>query len=480
MHMPHDQAWDEVRRVDVVVIGSGVSGSAAAMSAARRGAKVALLEKQQEFGGSAALSAGMFWTAPTVAAYRKRIPLGNLELGAQMVGDYEEALTELRTSGCWVADEPKRNIMTFGTGYSTDIRAILDWCREEVRAAGGQTNSGEAVIDLLRNRSGVTGVIARNAEGLLIRYEASAVVLATGGFQGDRAELTRNIGPNADRLLLRSNSGSVGDGLRLGRSAGAGGTSAMSTFYGHLLPYPLRQFEPEDYLAYSQYYSGSTVLVNVHGERFADETDGDEILNQAVTFQTEARGILVFDERVRRTEVIEEPFPGLGSIDRLSTAIEAGGIYATAPTLPELVEQVTEWGVDGERLTVMLERYIEVAAAGGGAAQGIPVSSSARPPREGPFHALMVQPSITFTFGGVRTNDAGEVLDHDGRHVPGLYAAGADIGGLSNFGYAGGLAPGYITGRWAGTSAARHASGAIAGSVRYLAASVSPTEREAQ
>ena len=38
--------------------------------------------------------------------------------------------------------------------------------------------------------------------------------------------------------------------------------------------------------------------------------------------------------------------------------------------------------------------------------------------------------------------------------MPGLFAAGADIGGLSNYGYAGGLAPGYITGRWAGTSAA--------------------------
>ena len=63
--------------MDVVVVGSGVSGSAAAMTAARRAPRVALLEKQQTFGGSAALSAGMFWTAPTVDAYRARIPLGN-------------------------------------------------------------------------------------------------------------------------------------------------------------------------------------------------------------------------------------------------------------------------------------------------------------------------------------------------------------------------------------------------------------------
>ena len=105
-----------------------------------------------------------------------------------------------------------------------------------------------------------------------------------------------------------------------------------------------------------------------------------------------------------------------------------------------------------------LDRYAEVAGQGGGTADGVPVSASARAPQDGPFYALMVQPSITFTFGGVRTNAKGEALDHDGAAVPGLYAAGADIGGLSNYGYAGGLAPGYITGRWAGNSAAERAA----------------------
>lgn len=445
--------------MDVVVVGSGVSGSAAAMTAARRGAKVALLEKQPTFGGSAALSAGMFWTAPSMDAYRKRIPLGNVDLGSRLVDDYEDALAELRAAGVRVAAEPKRDIMTFGIGYSTDIHAILAWCRDQVIAAGGETTAGAAVTELLQDDGGaVTGVLVRTADGRQIRYDAAAVVLASGGFQGDRAELTRSIGPNADRLVLRSNPGSVGDGLRLARAAGTGGTTAMSTFYGHLLPYPVGSFEAAHYLPYSQYYSGSTVLVNLQGKRFADETDGDELLNQAVTFQPQARGILIFDEFVRSTEVLEEPFPGLGSIDRLGIAIEAGGQHAVAQTLPELVELVAGWGVDSDQLAGTLDRYAEVARQGGGTADGVPVSASARAPQDGPFYALMVQPSITFTFGGIRTNAKGEALDHDGAAVPGLYAAGADIGGLSNYGYAGGLAPGYITGRWAGDSAAGRAA----------------------
>jgi succinate dehydrogenase/fumarate reductase flavoprotein subunit len=449
---------DETRQVDVVVVGSGISGSAAAMTAARRGARVVLLEKQESFGGSAALSAGMFWTAPTAEAYNARIPLGNVKLGARLVGDYEEALAELRASGARVAAEPKRDIMTFGIGYSTDIHAILEWCRQEVRRAGGETLTGITVTELTHDGGSVTGVTARDGDGRVIRFAAPAVVLTTGGFQGARDELTRHVGPNADRLLLRSNPGSVGDGLRLARAAGSGGTKAMSTFYGHLLPFPVSRFETEDYLPYSQYYSGSTVMVNLRGERFADETKGDELLNQDVTFQPEARGILIFDHHVRTTEVIQEPFPGLGTIDRLATAIDAGGTYAEAETLDELVRKVAAWGVDQDQLSATLEKYTTVAGQGGGAALGVPVSSTARPPRTGPFYALMVQPSITFTFGGVRTNSNGEALDHDGRPIPGLYAAGADIGGLSNYGYAGGLAPGYITGRWAGHAAAQRAT----------------------
>ncbi|MEV1176629.1 FAD-dependent oxidoreductase, partial [Nonomuraea sp. NPDC049784] len=362
--MKHSLIVDEVRHVDVVVVGSGVSGSAAAMTAARNGARVALLEKLDAFGGSAALSAGMFWTAPTVEALRERIPLGNPELGAKLVADYEAALAELRSSGVRVADEPKRDIMTFGIGYSTDIKAILARCREEVIAAGGQAHTGSPIVQLLHNGREVTGVIARDGEGRLVRYDAGAVVLATGGFQGARDELTRHIGPNADRLLLRSNPGSVGDGLRLARAAGAGGTTAMSTFYGHLIGYPVRRFEPADFLPYSQYYSGSTVLVNVRGERFVDETEGDELLNQAVTFQPEARGVLIFDHHVRVTEGTEEPFPGLGTIDRYAVAVEAGARHAEAATLEELLAAVVGWGIDGERLRDTLDRYTEVARDG--------------------------------------------------------------------------------------------------------------------
>lgn len=449
----------EERETDVVVVGSGVAGSAAALHAARGGARVILVEKSTSPGGSAALSAGMFWTAPDTEAYNRRIPLGKPDHGAALTGDYEEAVEELRQMGVRVAAEPTQDIMTFGTGYSTDIHGILEHCRTEVEANGGEVLTGTPVVGLLQNDSvsgqGVRGVTVRRPSGELLDIEAQAVVIATGGFQGDPGALTRYIGPNADRLLFRSNPGSVGDGLRLGQQAGAGSSTAMSTFYGHLLPWPVHLFTAEQFLPYSQYYSGHTVLVNLRGERFTDETLGDELVNQDLTFQPQARGVLIFDDHVRRTEATQEPFPGLGVVDRFATAIEAGGRHHTAPTLRALLDEVGTWGIDPTNLVDTMREYEAAIRDGKRSARGIPVSSDARAPQTGPFHALMVQPSITFTFGGLPTNTQGEVLDPNGQPVPGLLAAGADIGGLSNYGYAGGLAPGYITGRWAGRRAAR-------------------------
>ncbi|NYV74257.1 FAD-dependent oxidoreductase, partial [Streptomyces sp. UH6] len=384
---------------DVVVVGSGIAGSSAAVAATRRGARVALLEKQDTFGGSTALSAGMFWTAPDLDAYRRRVPLGDESLGRAVVEDYAECLEELRATGERVSDTPKTDIMTFGIGYSTDVLAILARCRSQVEAAGGVCRTGTAALRVLQDDDGaVTGLLARTAQGGRVRYEAPAVVLAGGGFQGARDELTRAMGPNADRLLLRSNPGSVGDGLRLARQAGAGGTTAMSTFYGHLIGSPVNRFEPQDFLPNSQYYSDHAVLVNMEGRRFVDETLGDEILNQALLHQPQAGGVLVFDDHVRTTVGTDEPFPGLGAVDRYQVAVDNGALHARADTLEDLVARTAAWGIDPAVLGRTLQDYVAAASAGGGFAGGHPVSSRARAPRTGPFHALKVQPSITFTF----------------------------------------------------------------------------------
>src|ERR1700690_2576705 len=73
-----------------------------------------------------------------------------------------------------------------------------------------------------------------------------------------------------------------------------------------------------------------------------------------------------------------------------------------------------------------------------------------------PFEAYAVTCGVTFTFGGLRITDAGEVMNLDYRPIPGLYAAGELVGGLFYFNYPGGtgLTSGSVFGRISGAAAA--------------------------
>lgn len=85
--------------------------------------------------------------------------------------------------------------------------------------------------------------------------KAKQVVLATGGFQGNSALTSTHLGQGGDNIFVRSNRGSVGDGLMLAQDVGAATSRGMNTYYGHLLAAPLRadEVDPKDYLPLAQY-----------------------------------------------------------------------------------------------------------------------------------------------------------------------------------------------------------------------------------
>jgi succinate dehydrogenase/fumarate reductase flavoprotein subunit len=450
--------------IDIVVVGGGMAGLAAAAAATEAGARVVVLEKAPEVGGSAAMSVGMFWVPPDLESLRQRVPLGDAELGRAVVEAYPAAVARIRALGVAVG-ERVNGVMTVGIGHSIDVRALLATEVAEIERGGGQVLCGTAAKRLVIDADGtVRGAQTRERTVL-----AAATILATGGFQGDPDLRTTYLGVNADRLVLRSNPGSVGDGLRLGRSAGGATSRAMASFYGHLLPNPVPGLTADQFIPMAQYHSSHCILVNLMGRRFCDESTGDEVSNQLLLAQPEARGVLLCDERVHAAHVVGEPFPNLGMIDRFAVAAAAGARYTSADSIDALVGSVAAWGVDPVGLRQTLDGYA-AAAAGQAVRLDAPLPATPQPLVEPPLHALEVVPAITFTYGGMRTDVDGRVLDHDGVPVPGLWAAGVDAGGLSNHTYAGGLAPAYITGRRAGAAAAARAAAATAGSAMRLSA----------
>lgn len=444
---------------DVVVIGGGLAGLRAASVAAEEGASVTLLEKEECLGGSSELSAGMYWTAPDLASYRQRIPQGDLRLAGRIIAEYEPALAAIRASGVHVDAGATNGVMGFGRGYSFDVKAYLKVLEERLRASHGEAHTGIRIRSV--TRSGTWSGTRRFRLSMDSAYghreiHTDAIVLATGGFQASTAQRAFHMPAVGADILLRSNPGSEGDGLDLALSLGAALAGDLGTFYGHLVPHPVTNFTPDRFMLYSQYYSNHGILVAADGRRISEESRGDELLNQDLAEVDGMTAFLIFDESVRSTYGVSEPFANFGRVDRFAFAAEAGARHAKAQTLDELVELLGDLGVDGAQLRKTLAGDVQVSSLARRVSRGEPptvqqLDKLCKPP----FYALEVQPAITFTLGGIAIDRSTSVLNSAGERITGLYAAGADIGGFSNYGYAGGLAPAHITGTIAGGSAAR-------------------------
>jgi succinate dehydrogenase/fumarate reductase flavoprotein subunit len=415
--------------IDLVIVGGGQAGLAAGAAAAARGLSVVVCEKAERHGGSAYFSAGILWTAPDVSTLTSLLPDGDPDLGRVLVDGFEPAVAAARAGGVTISERWTEHL-GFGVAYRTDIHAL----HEHWASAIDDLRLATPVRSLLVEDGRVCGVVTGSEE-----IRSKAVLLATGGFQGDRELVKTFLGWDADRVLVRSNRGSVGDGFRMARAAGAAASSGLGTFYGHTVASPLSSFEPESYLPLAQYHSKWCILVNRLGRRYHDEALGDEVANQLTLRQPGARGVLLCDERVRRERVVSAPYPHGQVIDRFEHARALGARIASADSIDELIVHVGAWGVDTVALRDTLDRYETGGAQDAAATAPVPL-------REAPFWAVEFQPTITFTLGGVRVDAWGRVLDRDGARVPGLYCVGADAGGLQGPHYVAGLMLGMVFG----------------------------------
>jgi succinate dehydrogenase/fumarate reductase flavoprotein subunit len=228
------------------------------------------------------------------------------------------------------------------------------------------------------------------------------LILATGGFQGNTALVKRYVRP-AGPLRLRANPWSAGDGLHLGLASGGVLSAGMDEFYGRNMPDC--DFGEDDFVPLAQLYGRYARVFNDRGEEFfpGEISWSENDLVQATARQPGASAWYVLaegalDERVRERTVRE--------------MVEA------APTR-----------VDPSELP-------------------FPAPSDA-------VAAVRVRPGITHTIGGLRIDPDAHVLREDGEAVDGLFACGADAGGVATGGYASGLAAALVFGRIAAESALR-------------------------
>ena len=456
----------KILEADVLVLGGGMAGLCAALSAAENGARVLVLEKGTRFGGSMALSNGIVWSFGRSADVRTRLREGDPALQDVVVEQLPAGMDWLVSHG--VQLEPLQHYFGYGHGRPASGPQMTAALGDAIRARGGELVAGVGMQQLVVEDGRVVGAMGHGADGCL-QATAPSVVLATGGFQGNAELLARYVSPQAQHMYLRANPWSTGDGLLAALQAGAATTPALDAFYGHAMTAPPARFGADRFQEMSHKYGPMAVALNLDGRRFADESagTGEETLNIAMARQREATAAYVFD-----AATADRPYDA-GPLARVivERARQAGGPVVQADTLEDLADQMQRWGFPPREVVRTLREFNAAIEAGEG--------GSLQPPRRGeaygvvkaPFTAALVRSAITFTCGGLAVDLDMRVLRRSASvtmlplarapadelqvsPVPGLFAAGCDVGGISGWSYMGGLAQALVTGRLAGAHAA--------------------------
>ncbi|MGP4005951.1 FAD-dependent oxidoreductase [Streptomyces sp. 4N124] len=449
----------DAETVDLLVIGGGMAGLSAAARVAAEGGSVVLVEKAERTGGSARF-AGFVWTTPTVEDMRRVNPDGDPELAAALVAGFADGVAWIRSLG--VECRPPVPVLGFGRGHQVDTNHYLDACERMLRDRGQEVLTATRTHSLVTENGVVKGADCLLPDGSRRRIEAGWTLLATGGFQGDPSLRAERIHPQAEDIGLRANPHSRGDGLALGRAAGAAFGRQDAGFYGHLMPAGVSLSDPARFVDLALYYSEHALLFDTTGERFVDETAGDHLTAMALLERPEARGLLVADAGVHREWISASYVEGIPGVNKFQLCHRAGARSAVADSLEDFASMPEEWGYPGTTIRDRISQFNATMRANGATTPGRLLDR--RPLDEPPFYVLEAAPAITFTFEGLLIDARAHALSADsgGRHpVPGLLAAGADAGGLYRRAYAGGLAPALVFGLAAARTALTETPAAV-------------------
>ena len=464
------------RDFDVIVVGGGGAGIAAAIAALDAGASVLVCEAAQRVGGSAACSGGVIMAAGSdVQAARGVVDSVDDLYNYYMTINHNEVEPALARRLCEGGVPTLDWLRSFGVQF--DPAALYVTGIENPRAPRGHpaTGMGAAIMEALSQAAFARGLEAatrtRVTELLLeagrvcgIRLDgaavrAGAVVIATGGF-GNSFELLQQYFPEAARhgkdwhfyVGIEENRG---DGLRMGLAAGGAMVGEGS---GQRLYTASFSKEVEPYLP------GWLVYVNRAGFRFIDETPAYVLCDTVLSAQPDATCFAVMDHAAFTRDPQDPKYRSKGFLDfptpnwtpeKLAEHL-ANGKVCVGRTPQELGRAA---GIAPEALAATLEAYNADCAAG--------VDRHYRktpgflvPHVQAPFYAIELRATgVGSTHAGLRIDAETQVIGTNGRPIAGLYCAGECAGGVMKF-YAGGgnsLLNCFVFGRLAGRNAAAFA-----------------------
>lgn len=398
-------------------MGSGSAGFVSAIRAAEAGSSVILLEVNTWFGGASRVATGIFGCAghPIQKALGfKTTPedLYQLYIGeaaaTHTVGEPDvariladgaiPAADWLESLGVrWSRKKAQKFFLNIEEGVRLG-QVLIPALEAKAKSLGVAMRTRTRATELITSGGRVTGVICKTPKGVT-RYAAKAVILATGGFEGNPHMIAKYIGDGWDMAGFYCTPADRGDGQRMGEAAGAE-LADMDVFKANPT---IHRFEGNKYNMRLAVNAGA-IIVNQDGVRFMNETGG----------YWEARKIWALPQK-QAWVVFGDPV--LAADKRLPGLIAAGSIVKAVDAAA--LEMKT--GINGKALADTIAAYTKLAETGKDPDFG---RANVKPAFGGSLYAAPISPMIQGTFGGVKTNAQTEALRPDGSVIPGLYAVG--------------------------------------------------------
>ena len=421
-------------KYDVVVIGAGGAGFAAAIEAKRAGASVVMLEKMPQVGGNSLISGAEMnvpcnWVQEklgikdSIELYEKDTYLGGDKKGDPAVIKVlaENALDAAKWGRDYLGVQFEPDNLFFFGGMSVK-RALIpqgqtgyEWISKMQKKAeelGIPIITDMKAEELIMKDGRVVGVKATMDGKNYDFYGKGGVVLATGGF-GANAKMVAKYNPKIDERFKSTDApGATGEALYMAEKVGA---ELVNMSYIQTYPICDPISGAIELIADSRF--DGAIMLNQEGKRFVEELDRRDVLSEAILNQTGGYCWVLWNDKIGAVSNTVKAHP-----DEYA-GFTKSGIMATCDDL-KCIADFTKIPYDSLKATV--DRVSSMAGPGND--KDFHHRGGLMDMSQGKYYVIKAVPSVHHTMGGVRINPKGEVLTKEGKVIPGLWAAGEVTG----------------------------------------------------
>jgi flavocytochrome c len=434
--------WDE--ETDVIVLGSGFAGLAAAIEAGQAGCAVIVLEKMKGYGGNSTISAGGVAAAGTALQAKAGIDDSPQRMYEDMVaaglGLNQPGLVRILAEKSndtfeWTQDylgvQYQDRVDQSGghsvpRSYTTLHRSGADIIKQQLikaRENGVTIRTKSYLQEILKEDNGrVCGVRVRqgytypddtSGKTACIRTR-TAVILATGGF-GNDIEFRSAQDPRLNREMGSTNKYSTtGDALREAMRIGA-----MPV---HLSWIQLGPWACPDEKGYGIGPDFSSYIAFPYG-MMVDPVSGRRFVNEMA------------DRKIRADAILGIGHPCICMVDQQGIEVSGHQIdhclrRGVVKKSNHIHELVNEYGIPVEDFEETVSRFNRSVGNKSDLEFGKPILPGTRPFKQPPYYSMRLWPKVHYTMGGILINEKAQVLDLNQQPIEGFYAAGEVTGGV--------------------------------------------------